>query len=134
MNEEEVIGIIREALVDSRMRVLPKLYSNNPHYEDNLIYPKLNGPRCSPNTDQDVQNGRTPGNLWAEWDSAWTGALVDHWEIIINNDASMYKTKTAETSMELPGFPPGTEVVFFVRPVASDGVPGVWSHVGKCKV
>lgn len=125
---EEVSSLIEGALVESRTKVMPALYESK--FNPLLMSPvrKLECVADSIRTD--------PGTLVGAWPPLWTGAMdqVGKWEVLLNNNGLSYKTKGAECSIKIPGFTPGTEVVWFVRPIGRDGTLGDWSDVGKCKV
>lgn len=125
---QEVSSLIEEALSESRTKVLPALYEEkfNP-----ILFPPPRKLTCVADSIRSE-----PGTLAGAWLPLWTGAMdqVRKWEVLVNNNGLSYKTKGAECSIKIPGFTPGTDLVWFVRPIGKDGTIGDWSEVGKCKV
>jgi hypothetical protein len=109
------------------MNVLPRIYYTNYHKSNDILPGPITTLEC---VDGDH---REKGTLWASWKPAWNGAMVDRWDVLINNDGKVYGTTSNATSISIPGYTPGTEIVFFVRPVVSDQV-GDWGEFGKCTV
>jgi hypothetical protein len=122
----EVIELIKEGLVESRNVVLPRIYHTNYHRSE-VLTPPVTGLECLDGA------GREKGTLWAKWAPFWNGAKVDRWDILVNNDGKVYPSNGNETTITIPGYKPGTEVVFFVRPIM-DGAVGDWGHFGRCTI
>jgi hypothetical protein len=123
----EVIDLIKKGLVKSRTEILPRIFHTNYHQSNDLLAPFVKTPECLDGSK------RQNGTLWVSWSPFWSGASVDRWDILVNNDGKIYPTVGNETNVSLPGYKPGSEVVFFIRPIHK-GKPGDWGEYGKCIV
>ena len=124
---DEVKDVIDSALAESRNRVLAPLYTNV-----NLNVPLLPAPVY--NLECINQTGRDPGTLWGSWPEPWTGIKVSTYDVLINNNGGIYHTKSNKTTIQIPGFEPGKEIVWFVRLRLHDGEIGPWGSPGHCAV
>jgi protein O-mannose beta-1,4-N-acetylglucosaminyltransferase len=120
----EIISLIDDALEESRMIVLPRVYNTN-LFLGNIDVGTVLQIDCV----KDPSNLK--GTLYARWEDLWNKE-VDFWEVLINNDGKIYKT-TREPSFILGGFADGDLIVFFVRAV-SDGKRADWGTAGQCIV
>lgn len=126
-NVDEVVGLIKDALVESRNRVLPPLYQDH-DLTKNVMLELVKEVTCIDDP------SREKGTLMGSWESSWAGSKVSRWDVLVNNDAAIYTTKSNETSITIPGFKIGTDIIWFVRAVGMDGMVGEWGAAGSCKV
>jgi hypothetical protein len=123
----EIKDLIDSALQESRQRVLAPLYTDT-----YLNVPLLPSPVQNLECINDTK--REPGTLWGSWPEPWTGIRISTWDVLVNNNGAIYPTKTNETSIQIPGFESGKEIVWFVRPRLLNGEVGSWGSPGHCKV
>ena len=122
VNTEEIITLVQEALNESREIVLPKVYKKN-YYETDIRLPGIRNITCIDSPE------RPAGTVWAKWEPVWNGAVVESWEVLVNNDGKIYPTIDNKTSIQLEGYE--GMVLFFVRPVRNNRF-GPWGEAGKC--
>lgn len=124
---DEVTDLIREALVESRTKVLPNLYHPK---VSNILFGPVKKIQCVKNEPEES------GTLQAYWPKPWTGSYnqVSFWELLVNNNGLTYRTKNSECSIRVPGFTPGTKLTIFVRPIGKDGTIGDWGERALCLV
>ena len=118
----EIIKLVDEALEESRTQYLPKIYTKN-YYETDIKLPWVKNITC-------IDSASKPaGIVWAKWEPVWNGAIVDHWEVLVNNDGKIYPTIGNQTSAQIEGY--DGIVIFFVRSVYNNTF-GAWGNSGRC--
>ena len=122
VNITEIKELIKGALNESRKNVLPKIYKTNT-FETDIRLPGIKNIKCIQSSD------KPEGVIWAKWEQLWTGAKVDSWEVLVNNDGKIYPTLGNQTSIQLDGY--DGDVVFFVRAVRGTDF-GPWGVSAKC--
>ncbi|KAJ3083428.1 Protein O-linked-mannose beta-1,4-N-acetylglucosaminyltransferase 2 [Quaeritorhiza haematococci] len=125
-NTTEIISVLQDALLESRKHLRTYILPRN-HFETDLL--------PSPVTEIVCLDGplRKPGELWAEWNRPWNKARVDKWNIFVQGTGKEYVAEGGVNVMAIGGFEPGSEVVFWVRPVVGK-FKGEFGAMGKCVV
>ncbi|TPX34304.1 hypothetical protein SmJEL517_g03031 [Synchytrium microbalum] len=121
-NTTEIILQAHDALRTSKSQ--PEYHPIRPEFSE-LLPPAVKTFRCLNHTNRPV------GELWAEWDLPWNGAVVEKWNIHVQNNKGEYVSQGA--SVAIPGFSSGEEVKFWVRPIRGEFM-GEYSRKGTCVV
>ena len=117
----EILNLVKEALVESRMKLKD---IRTREWGDVALLP--HEPKNVACIDHEAQEHK--GQLWVTWDRPWTGVKVDKWNIVVQNTGKEFDSEFNSTSAVIPGFLVGETARIYVR-AYSLNVWSSWGHV-----